>query len=193
MFARLALFALTVLVACSGVGGLALSSRLGFCSSVPVWFALAALCDKLRAGAASVGWRCVVRRFAVESRARAANGYRVVGGVGRRPCNRERVRENGAARAAQTGAGGCQGRGQARTQSSALERAHPDENQGPADLQSAAQTTELCTRRLGNVLFHRCRRLGGNSPAPHTTRSESRVLSEMQSAVRAEESTSSSG
>ena len=109
MFARLALFALTVPVACSGVRGLALSSRLGFCSSVPVWFALAALCDKLRAGAASVGWHCVVRRFAVESRARAANGYRVVGGVGRRPCNRERVRENGAARAAQTGAGGCQG------------------------------------------------------------------------------------
>ena len=105
MFARLALFALTVLVACSGVGGLALSSRLGFCSSVPVWFALAALCDKLRAGAASVGWRCVVRRFAVESRARAANGYRVVGGVGRRPCNRERVRKNGTARTAQTGAG----------------------------------------------------------------------------------------
>ena len=27
-------------------------------------------------------------------------------------------------------------------------RAHPDLNQGPADLQSAALTTELCTRML---------------------------------------------
>ena len=28
------------------------------------------------------------------------------------------------------------------------ERAHPDLNQGPADLQSAALTTELCTQML---------------------------------------------
>ena len=30
----------------------------------------------------------------------------------------------------------------------ARNRAHPDLNQGPADLQSAALTTELCTRML---------------------------------------------
>ena len=29
-------------------------------------------------------------------------------------------------------------------------RAHPDLNQGPADLQSAALTTELCTHLLGS-------------------------------------------
>ena len=29
-------------------------------------------------------------------------------------------------------------------------RAHPDLNQGPADLQSAALTTELCTRIVEN-------------------------------------------
>ena len=28
-------------------------------------------------------------------------------------------------------------------------RAHPDLNQGPADLQSAALTTELCTQMIG--------------------------------------------
>ena len=32
---------------------------------------------------------------------------------------------------------------------SCLQRAHPDLNQGPADLQSAALTTELCTRMSG--------------------------------------------
>ena len=32
------------------------------------------------------------------------------------------------------------------------DRAHPDLNQGPADLQSAALTTELCTQMAGATL-----------------------------------------
>ena len=32
----------------------------------------------------------------------------------------------------------------------APKRAHPDLNQGPADLQSAALTTELCTHMTGH-------------------------------------------
>ena len=34
------------------------------------------------------------------------------------------------------------------------ERAHPDLNQGPADLQSAALTTELCTHLVGRAAAH---------------------------------------
>ena len=34
-------------------------------------------------------------------------------------------------------------------------RAHPDLNQGPADLQSAALTTELCTQVMGMVASER--------------------------------------
>ena len=43
----------------------------------------------------------------------------------------------------------------------AWRRAHPDLNQGPADLQSAALTTELCTRVL---VLHGDRREGEGSP-----------------------------
>ena len=37
-------------------------------------------------------------------------------------------------------------------------RAHPDLNQGPADLQSAALTTELCTQMLTCVAAVKCNR-----------------------------------
>ena len=36
-------------------------------------------------------------------------------------------------------------------------RAHPDLNQGPADLQSAALTAELCTRLLQELSGRKCR------------------------------------
>ena len=43
------------------------------------------------------------------------------------------------------------------TQSNAVDRAHPDLNQGPADLQSAARTTELCTQVMTTQgLAHSC-------------------------------------
>ena len=39
-----------------------------------------------------------------------------------------------------------------------MKRAHPDLNQGPADLQSAALTTELCTQMLLRLHGQTCAR-----------------------------------
>ena len=55
----------------------------------------------------------------------------------------------------------------------AHKRAHPDLNQGPADLQSAALTTELCTQ-----MAHFLVRAQGNSQGdrPQCLREKPRVL-----------------